>query len=294
MSSTLMPYSWNSARNALADALLVVLGDRLVSDVVEDLAVLDGACLVDERVAVFGGACQRSLPSCCFRGPRHSCDPGFDMVDWIETAMIRFAGARVPGPIRRLRVGAACQISEGRQRIHHCPSTRTSRRRHSSGPVSDAGCSRRRRGRLLRSVVLKKSDYDSGVPGQDFAVRQDPAEHGRRPHSFGDRGPSRKELRNSSFYGSRRYNPLTEAEQSRCRSAHIDTRQQGWPARGRRISVSSKAVSGDRSSARRCGPNSIDGLWPFFWRPGLPNRSGRRQRNRVVSRGVHGRLRRRA
>jgi hypothetical protein len=50
------------ARDALANALLVVLGDRLARDVVEDLAVLDGACLVGRRAALFGFR-RRRLPA---------------------------------------------------------------------------------------------------------------------------------------------------------------------------------------------------------------------------------------
>ena len=42
------------ARDALANALLVVLGDGLARDVVEDLPVLDGAGLVGRRAVVFG------------------------------------------------------------------------------------------------------------------------------------------------------------------------------------------------------------------------------------------------
>jgi hypothetical protein len=42
------------ARDALANALLVVLLDRLARDVVEDLAVLNRAGLVGRRAVLFG------------------------------------------------------------------------------------------------------------------------------------------------------------------------------------------------------------------------------------------------
>jgi hypothetical protein len=98
------------ASDALANALLVVLGDRLARDVVEDLAVLDGACLVvsrpldgpqlaQHRRFEFGGGGlakpeTRRAPWCPAAGP--SSGSGARSTWWCETETVRERHGRRP------------------------------------------------------------------------------------------------------------------------------------------------------------------------------------------------------